>query len=210
MDLLIPLAIHSYDIITTKKLLCTCKFDSIDIWKLKFVYEFPETKYINFHSNDELINSYINYYIRKTDNFYILLKESTTSPIFGIYEYSLSNAEIVNVANSLSSTFNIHFVKFTIRNRFILLERFDDNNSCRSDHTYTQVGSFSTFAESENARQMIFENMKTSKPFKNRFLRFSHLIVDLKNVNIIFNNRIYERHPPINNESKYTYTEMWN
>lgn len=86
--LLVPICIHSFDIKTTKNLLCVSKypFHDINIWKLKFNYEFENSTYLDFW------NSYNNYLIRKINNFGIYIQYNWSSREYQIdnllYEHS--------------------------------------------------------------------------------------------------------------------------
>ncbi len=145
-SLLVPFAIHSIDINTTKKLLCVCKhaFENVDIWKFKLEYEFPDTTYIDYSGSDnKLQNSYKNYYIRKTDNFSILFIDDQIVDI-NLYEQS---SMLENVLTGLHPY--AHFMNIKIRNRLVLLEDDDLQG-------YREIGSFSSQDE-----VMLFKNEKS-------------------------------------------------
>jgi hypothetical protein len=94
MDHLLPIiCIHSYDIITTKKLLCTSKsaFAGVkDIWNEKLIYEYPNVEYLWFGNPINLPNAFRQGKITQTQaerNKYSLHEYSDMSKYLSFHNY---------------------------------------------------------------------------------------------------------------------------
>lgn len=172
-SLLVPIAVHSMDIITTKILLCVSKsaFANTDIWHIKLKYEFPKAVYINFkNSKNKRDNNFKNYRMRKLGNCFI----SYTKDAIQNTLYQCCN-KLQTMNFFLKSSFknsDMRFIHIKITDRYILIE--DDN--------FNQVGCYPSISEGRHASQMrLLEICKEYRdyPFK---LRIDFYLLDLENM----------------------------
>jgi hypothetical protein len=181
-ELLNIVAIHSCDIITTKKILCLCKSSCEDLWKSKFLYEYQDTAYITFGDlgvYDQKLNSYYNYYIRKTDNFVVQVHEE-----LGVSNHLLEYSPILEaVIDSCSNDeYYSFFQSLKIRNRFILIQ---DN----IDHGTEQHGSYGTLEQAIITKDCLLNNLKEEYMDRNNPWIFSFIILDVSQMNVILTNQ---------------------
>jgi hypothetical protein len=172
LALLTPIAIHSRDIITTKKIICLCKhvFQDVDIWKLKFGYEFPHVNFL------ECWSAYENYVVQKINNFALLYASSDQLVDNMLYEYSpIYNRFFDFIDGAIhygSGSSNGQFVKFEIKDRIVVFEDIDYAG-------YTLMGYHKTMEDAEASIKIRHE---TSKLQTNRDI--DYMIVDLAGTNL--------------------------
>jgi hypothetical protein len=124
LSLLIPIAIHSRDIRTTKNLLSTCKseFQDVDIWKLKYDYDFSHLKFL------ECWSAYENYIVQKINNFALLYRGSDDKIIDNLlYEYNPIYERLFSFVDGAiddgKGASNGSFIRFNIKDRMVIFGR---------------------------------------------------------------------------------------
>jgi hypothetical protein len=191
LSLLIPIAIHSCDVITTKKLFCICKtpFESIDIWSLKFDYEYRGNTYIRRWG------SYYNYLMKKTWNFSLLALRNHYCEIIIdkiLYEYNpIYDKVLTFCSNGLEFPFFI--INVNVKNSIILLEGINCGE-------FKIKGYYSCI---DNAKDVIMEDITKYKKLKQSML-VEHIIINLEEMNPRFlNNAITGAFVKSNEDQKH-------
>lgn len=175
--LLVPIAVHSCDVITTKKLLSICKgwSSDFDIWKLKFEHEFPNKKYLDFAFGGNE-NYYTNYRIQKCNNMSLLLSRNANGENVSniIHEYSPIYDLIINFSDDSNNNNDsmTEFVRIRFDDRFIILENYE---SCGFE-----IVSFHPSYDKAMKKQqaMIGEYTENNKDCMNSKL-VEHFLIDL-------------------------------
>ena len=172
VSLLIPLAICSQDISTTQKLLCTnkCVFQDINIWRLKFDYEYNNEKYLDF------LTDYENYILHKINNFALLIQPDSNLTIDNLlYEYSPIYDRLFNfVAESIHYGMgyeNGKFFKVEIKDRFVVFFSHD----CED---FKVIGYYPSLEKALNKKNNSIKKYRDYKDYLN------YIIIDLSGIKI--------------------------
>ena len=173
-SLLLPLAIHSTDIITTKKLLCTIKylFKDVNIWRLKYDYEFSDKKYLEF------LSDYENYILHKINNFSLLIRTGDSPSIDNLlYEYIPVYDRLYDFVSDAihygRGCENGKFFKVDIKDRFVIFF----SHACED---FNVIGYYPTMEDALNRKESSIKKCRDRKDIED----LDYFIVDLLGIKI--------------------------